>query len=232
MSIAFTNAKLVCPKGGVSNGGLIVQGDTIAAIGTIDIPEDAETIDLGGRMLAPALIDLGVFAVDKQACRFGGIARVGLMPDQSPVLDDPGIVRRAALSGKPELWVHPMAAATQGLGGTDLGEIAINASAGARAVATGRRWVASAGPRRTLLGYARVFGLWVFPHPGAGGRRGGGGAPPWTRGLRGAATGGKGGGGTPPRPATWTSPCCGERLTWALQSAPAPAAGWTRHGGR
>ena len=36
--------------------------------------------------------------------------------------------------GKPELWVHPIAAATRGLEGTDLAEFAINADAGARAV--------------------------------------------------------------------------------------------------
>ncbi|MCX8475824.1 MAG: dihydroorotase, partial [Sphingomonas sp.] len=132
MKTAFLNAQLVCPVGGVSTGNLLVDGETIAAAGDFDIPADARRIDLGGKTLAPALIDLGVFAVDKAACRAGGIARVGLMPDQSPVLDDPGIVRRAALSGKPALWVHPLAAATRGLEGQDLGEMAINASAGAR----------------------------------------------------------------------------------------------------
>ena len=169
MTIAFTNARLVCPKNGVSQGGLLVRGDTIAAVGTIDVPGGAEVIDLQGKMLAPALIDLGVFAVDKKACRFGGVARVGLMPDQSPVLDDPGIVRRAALSGKPELWVHPLAAATRGLAGGDLGEIAINASAGARAVATGRRWIDSAGTMRKLLVYARDLDLVVVTHAEDGG---------------------------------------------------------------
>jgi len=168
MTIAFTNARLVRPEG-VSEGGLLVQGDAIAAIGAIDIPEGAEIVDLHGKMLAPALIDLGVFAVDKKACRFGGVARVGLMPDQSPVLDDPGIVRRAALSGKPELWVHPLAAATRGLAGGDLGEIAINASAGARAVATGRRWIDSAGTMRKLLVYARDLDLVVVTHAEDGG---------------------------------------------------------------
>ena len=155
MMIAFRNATLVCPEGGVRSGGLLVRGDTIAATGAFDTPADAETIDLGGRMLAPALIDLGVFAVDKAACRAGGIARVGLLPDQRPVLDDPGIVRRAALQGKPELWVHPIAAATQGLEGHDLAEMAINASAGARAVATGRGWIADSGTMRKVLSYAR-----------------------------------------------------------------------------
>ncbi|TGX52167.1 dihydroorotase [Sphingomonas gei] len=165
MKTAFLNAQLVCPVVGATAGNLLVDGETIAATGDFEIPADAQRIDLAGKTLAPALIDLGVFSVDKAACRAGGIARVGLMPDQSPVLDDPGIVRRAALSGKPALWVHPLAAATRGLEGNDLGEMAINASAGARAVATGRRWIASSGTMRKLLAYARDCALVVVVHP-------------------------------------------------------------------
>lgn len=164
MKTALLNATLVCPAGGVSTGGLLIDGETIAATGTFDVPADAQQIDLKGKTVAPALIDLGVFAVDPRACHAGGIARVALMPDQSPVLDDPGIVRRAALSGKPELWVHPLAAATRGLEGTDIGEMAINASAGARAVATGRRRIASSGTMRKVLRYARDCGLVVVAH--------------------------------------------------------------------
>lgn len=164
MSIAFVNATLVCPVGGVRTGGLLVEDGAISATGEIDIPDGTQVIDLQGKMLAPALIDLGVFAVDKAACRAGGIARVGLMPDQSPILDDPGIVRRAALSGKPMLWVHPLAAATTRLNGTDLGEMAINAAAGARAVATGRGRVACSGTMRKILAYARDLGLAVIVH--------------------------------------------------------------------
>ncbi|WP_066793927.1 dihydroorotase [Sphingomonas soli] len=167
--LAFTNATLVCPLGGVSTGNLIVENGAIAASGNIAIPADAQVIDLAGKTLAPALIDLGVFAVDPSACRFGGIARVGLMPDQSPVLDDPGIVRRAATSGKPDLWVHPIAAATRGLAGEDIGEMAINASAGARAVATGRSWIANAGVMRRVLAYAKDCGLAVIAHAEDGG---------------------------------------------------------------
>lgn len=164
MSVAFVNAVLVCPEAGVRTGGLLVEDGVIAACCEFEIPDGTQVIDVAGKILAPALIDLGVFAVDKPACRHGGIARVGLMPDQSPVLDDPGIVRRAALQGKPQLWVHPLAAATTGLNGSDLGEMAINAAAGARAVATGRGRVACSGTMRKVLTYARDCGLAVIAH--------------------------------------------------------------------
>lgn len=165
MTLAFTNARLVCPAAERS-GTLVVHGETIVAG---DAPADATVIDCGGRYLAPGIIDLGAFKVDKAACRAGGIVRVGLMPDQSPVLDDPGIVRRAATMGKPELWVHPLAAATRGLQGQDLAEMAITASAGARAVATGRRWIADSGLMRKVLAYARDLDLTVVAHAEDGG---------------------------------------------------------------
>jgi dihydroorotase len=152
-------------------GTLVTDGDTIVSIGGA-VPEGAETVDCGGRMLAPGIVDLGVFAVDRRACRAGGIVRVGLMPDQSPVLDDPGIVRRAALMGKPQLWVHPLAAATHALAGKDLAEMAINAAAGARAVATGRGWIADSGVMRKVLAYARDCGLTVVAHAEDGGLAG------------------------------------------------------------
>lgn len=173
MTLAFVNATLVCPANGVSTGTLLVDGDRIAAVGDVGVPEGAERIDVRGKLLAPAIVDLGVFAVDPAAFRAGGIARIGLMPDQSPVLDDPGIVERAAKAGKPDLWIHPIAAATRGLEGTDLAEMAINAGAGARAVATGRRWIGDSGVMRKVLRYARDCGLTVIAHAEDGGLAGG-----------------------------------------------------------
>lgn len=129
----------------------------------------AEVVDLGGLILAPAIVDLGVFAVDVAACHAGGIVRIGLMPDQSPVLDDPGIVQRAALIGRPKLWIHPIAAATKGLAGRDLAEMAVNIGAGARAVGTGRGWIADAGVMRKVLAYAGDLGLAVVAHAEDGG---------------------------------------------------------------
>lgn len=166
---AFLNAELVCPVGGVSRGGVLVRDGAIVATGIFDVPADAETIDCAGKTLAPGIVDLGVFAIDRAAFRAGGIVRVGVMPDQSPVLDDPGIVQRAALIGKPDLWIHPIAAATRGLDGADLAEMAICLSAGARAVGTGRRWIADSGVMHRVLAYARDLDVAVVTHAEDGG---------------------------------------------------------------
>lgn len=126
--------------------------------------DDGVVVDCGGKLLAPAIVDLGVFAIDRAAFRAGGIARVGLMPDQAPPLDHPGPVQRASLIGKPDLWIHPLAAATRALEGRELDEIASCVQAGAKAVATGRGWIADSGVMRRVLQYARDLDLTVIAH--------------------------------------------------------------------
>lgn len=163
-AIAFLDATLACPVGGVTRGGLLVRDGVIVARGTFDLPGDAVTVACDGVTLAPGIVDLGVFKVDRAAFRAGGIVRVALMPDGNPVLDDPGVVQRAALIGKPDLWIHPIAAATQGLAGTDMAEMAICLSAGAKAVGTGRGWIADTGVMLRVLAYARDLDIAVIAH--------------------------------------------------------------------
>ncbi len=162
---AIINARLV----GLPATALLIEGDRIANLGDAPLPADADLIDAKGAMLAPALIDLGVFAVDKAACIAGGIARIALMPDQNPVLDEPGIVQRAALAAKPDLWVHPLAASTRGLKGQELAELALMKRAGAKAVSTGRGWISDSGVMAKLLAYAASLGLTVISHAEDGG---------------------------------------------------------------
>jgi dihydroorotase len=158
-ALHFRDARIVCPVGGERRGDLFVANGVI-----VDSADGATVIDCRGKLLAPAIVDLGVATIDRAAFHAGGIVRVGLMPDQTPVLDEPGIVQRSALIGRPDLWIHPIAAATRGLAGADLAEMAICASAGARAVGTGRRWIGDSGVMARVLAYARDLGLTVVAH--------------------------------------------------------------------
>ena len=160
----IANAKLVTP-GGIVAGALRCEGGLIAALGPQVVPQEGdEAIDAKGKLVAPGLVDLGVFAVDKPAFHFGGITRAALMPDQSPPLDLPSRVGFIAKSGKPDLWVHPLAAATRALEGSELAELALMQQAGARGVATGRRWIADSGVMLRLLRYAAMLDLVVVAH--------------------------------------------------------------------
>ena len=166
--LLIRDARLVCSDG-VRPGNLLARDGAIVATGVVEAPDDAVVVDAGGKLLAPAIVDLGVFAVDRAACRAGGIVRVAPMPDQSPVLDEPGAVQRLSLIGKPDLWIHPIAAATRGLAGADLAEMAICRAAGARAVGTGAGWIADSRVMASVLGYARDLDLTVIAHAEDGG---------------------------------------------------------------
>ncbi|WP_114520650.1 dihydroorotase [Altererythrobacter sp. ZODW24] len=161
--LTITGGKLVAPEG-VKDGAIRLENGLIVALGDIAPQDGDEVLNAKGALVAPGLVDLGVFTVDKAACHFGGITRAALMPDQSPPLDYRARIQYAAYSGKPDLWVHPLAAATRGLEGRDLAEIAMMKDAGARAVATGRQWIADSGLMLRLLRYAAMLDLVVVTH--------------------------------------------------------------------
>lgn len=161
--VTITGGRLVTPEG-VREGSLRLVEGRIAAMGAV-APEDGdEVVAAHGQLVAPGLVDYGVFAVDKPAFHFGGITRAALMPDQSPPLDLPSRVSYIARSGKPDFWVHPLAAATRGLEGEQIAEIALMRGAGARGVATGRRWIGNSGVMLRLLQYAAMLDLVVVSH--------------------------------------------------------------------
>ena len=158
---AIVGGRLVTREG-VREGALRLAEGRIAGF---DEPRDGdEIVEARGKLVSPGLVDLGVFAVDKPAFRFGGITRAALMPDQNPPLDYPARVNFIAKSGKPDLWVHPLAAATVGLEGRELAEISLMKEAGARAIATGRTWIGDSGVMHRLLRYAAMLDLVVVSH--------------------------------------------------------------------
>lgn len=171
--VAILNAQLVDPVAGIiTEGGVLVRDRHIAAVGAFDVPADCETIDANRAYVAPGLVDLGSFAIDMPAFAAGGITRAALMPDQSPPLDHAALVQRAAAAGKPDVWIHPIAAATKGLTGSDLAEIGLMKAAGACAIATGRNWIADSGVMYRLLSYARALDMLVIVHAEDGGLTG------------------------------------------------------------
>ena len=102
--LAILNGRIVLPEGEPARGGLRCEGDRIVAVGPdVAAQEGDRVVDARGALIAPGLVDLGVFAIDKPAFHFGGITRAALMPDQGTVLDKPAAVRFAAQSGKPDL---------------------------------------------------------------------------------------------------------------------------------
>lgn len=166
--LSITNGRVITSDGLIEGGVRCVDG-LIDAVGEISAEKGDELLDAKGQLIAPGLVDLGVFAVDKPAFHFGGITRAALMPHKSQPMDYAARTAHLAKSGKPDLWVHPLAAATRGLEGKELAEIALMKEAGARGVATGRRWIASSGVMLRLMQYAAMLDLVVVSHAEDGG---------------------------------------------------------------
>ena len=163
--LAITGGRVIDPATGFDGPATVVLADrVIASIGAFPAPADAEIIDASGLVVAPGLIDAGVFQASPAACHVGGITRVVLMPDQRPPLDDPALVAFSQAMGKPDVWVHPLVAATRGLLGHELAEIGLGKAAGAVGAATGRSGIASSAVMHRLLSYATAFDLPVVTH--------------------------------------------------------------------
>ena len=64
-ALTVTNGTLVTPDGLVE-GSIRLEGGTIAALGPqVKAREGEETLNARGKLIAPGLVDLGVFSVDK-----------------------------------------------------------------------------------------------------------------------------------------------------------------------
>lgn len=163
--LTIRNGRILHADGTIAEGTLRAEGGFITEMGPDVTAREGDTVhDARGRLVTPGLVDLGVFAIDKPAFHFGGITRAALMPDQPTPLDIPSRVRFAALSGKPDFWVHPLGGATRELKGEALAEIALMRDAGAKAVATGRRWIGDSGTMLRLLQYCSMLGMTVIAH--------------------------------------------------------------------
>ena len=167
-TLAIRNGRIVDPVAGtVTEGGVLIRDGVIEAIGDIEhglFRKSDVVADARGALIAPGLVDVGVFAIDPAAASAGGITTSLLMPDQAPPLDAPALIRQAASFPAQAMTVVPFAAATLGLAGKEMAEIGLMKRAGAVAVSTGRGWIADSGLMLRLLTYASAFDLIVVTH--------------------------------------------------------------------
>ena len=181
---AYVNARLLDPASGLdAAGGLLTEGEAIAALGPDVVPAalsaDARVIDCKGLCLAPGLVDMRVqlcepgaehretIASGARAAAAGGVTAMVCLPNTDPVIDNDAVVefiaRRARLAGLSKVYAY--GAATKGLKGEELAEIGLLAESGAVAFTDGIRAVSSARTMQRLLSYAAGFGLLIVQHP-------------------------------------------------------------------
>ncbi len=181
MKLLITNGHLIDPAEKQNSGKhlLIEDGKVSAWIGLNDsVPEDAETFDATGLIVAPGFIDMHVhlrepgqehketIASGCAAAVAGGWTSVCPMPNTNPINDNAAITRymieqaeRAGLAN-----VFPIGAITKSSDGAQLAEMGEMKAAGAVAVSDDGRPVPNAGMMRRAMQYAKDFDLPVIDH--------------------------------------------------------------------
>ena len=179
--IVFENVRLIDPASGLDQaGGLLVRDGRIADLGAVSgRPAGAVVIDGDGAVLCPGLVDMRAelgepggeyretIASAAAAAAFGGITTVAALPDTTPAIDDPALVRLLRARGEEtgSLSVLPYGAATKGCRGDEMAELGLLYEAGAVGFTDGARAIGSARMMRLILSYARGFGARVVQHP-------------------------------------------------------------------
>ncbi|MDE2007881.1 MAG: dihydroorotase [Rhodospirillales bacterium] len=180
--LLILGARLLDPASGLdAPGDLLVRDGLIADFGAgIGRPDGAVVVRAEeGAVLCPGLIDLRAalgepgaeyretIASAAEAAAAGGITTLAALPDTSPAIDDPALVRLLVARGEEtgSLTILPYGAVTRGCRGEELAELGLLAEAGAVAFTDGARAIGSARLMRIALAYAAGFGARIVQHP-------------------------------------------------------------------
>ena len=179
MSTLFTNARLIDPEAQTDQiGSLLVEDGKIIAINPTNVTAD-DTIDCGGKCLAPGIVDMGVkicepgerhkesFRSAGLAAAAGGVTTIITRPDTIPSIDTPEIlefVTRRAQEAAP-VNVRTMAALTKGRDGREMTELGFLLDAGAVAFTDGDTVTTSTKVLTRAMTYARSLNALIVAHP-------------------------------------------------------------------
>ena len=174
--VVIENARLVDARRDHGLGAVTFEGGEILALEAMDDAD--ERIDLGGRTIAPAFIDLHAhlrepgqevkedLASGLAAAAAGGYGTVVSMANTDPVVDEPGLV--ASLLRKAEgirgARLRPAAALSHGLRGERLTDFAALQKSGAVMITDDGIPVSDGHLQRRACEYAAELGLVIQTH--------------------------------------------------------------------
>jgi dihydroorotase len=158
---------------------VLIMDGKIEAVGRgLGEPDDVETFDATGKVVAPGLVDVHVhfrepgledaetIATGARAAVAGGFTSVCPMPNTDPVTDNQAAVGFVVKQGEAAkaARVYPYGAITIGQKGEQLAEFGELVQAGAVAMSDDGHPVVSSHRMRTALEYALTFGIPVADH--------------------------------------------------------------------
>ena len=175
MNISLRNGQYLSENGTKESFETIEIQDGVIAGFNVDMPSE-KVIDCTNRLVLPTLTDLNVtipqtsaqsLKTELTAAASGGIGRVCLSPQTSPINDTPAITklieRNARAAGASELII--LGAMTKGLKGNQLSEYAELTDAGCAGLSNAYHTLESLAITKHCLDYAHTFNIPIFIHP-------------------------------------------------------------------
>lgn len=177
--LLVTGGRVIDPANGVDAVlDVLVDGGTIAAVGSGVEAADARTVDARGCIVAPGLVDLhthlrepgfehrGTIATETLAALRGGFTTVCAMPNTLPAPDSGPVVEslRDRVASDARVRVYPIGCITRDRAGKQLAELSELAEAGCVAFSDDGDPLANASLMRNALEFAGSLGLPISEH--------------------------------------------------------------------
>jgi len=157
---------------------VLVEDGRIAALGVGLAPEGARVIEAGGCWIAPGFVDLHVHLREPgqeykeditsggRAAAAGGFTAVVCMANTQPVNDDPSVTEYILDRARQEspARVYPVGAATRGLAGEVMTEMAALVDAGCVALSDDGKTIMDSGVMRRVLEYSQLVRVAIITH--------------------------------------------------------------------
>jgi dihydroorotase len=180
MKLLIRNGRLIDPASGLDRGGdLAIAGDRIVRLGEVSEFDADRTIDAGGLVVAPGLVDLaarlrepgheheGMLESELAAAAAGGVTSLVCPPDTDPPLDEPGLVEMLKFRARKlsRCRVFPLGALTRGLAGEAITEMAELTESGCVGFSQADAPIVNTLTLQRALQYAATFGYTVWLRP-------------------------------------------------------------------
>ena len=179
--ILIEGGRVISPKNGIDGlYHILADGDKIVKISEdfiTDLPEGTEVIDASGKLVLPGFVDMHVHLRDPgqthkediytgcAAAAAGGVTSVACMPNTTPPVDTPEVVRYILDKAKDaKARVYPVACVTKGMQGETVTDMAALKAAGAVAFSDDGRPVKNARVMMEGMRHADCAGRMVLSH--------------------------------------------------------------------
>jgi len=178
MKTLIKNALIYDPENNLNNKlDILIEGKTIIEISENIKDQGYKLLDVNGKIVIPALIDMHVHLREPgyeeketvktgcEAAAAGGFSAVAAMPNTNPVADNPAVVEHMNLKSKEALVkVYPIGSITKGSDGEKLSEIGTLAKTGVKALSDDGQPVMNSEIMRRAMEYASAFNLPIIDH--------------------------------------------------------------------